>query len=79
MLIILFLCPCVYLCACLKDNITSLFVFSAVGKMAPGSRDVDADLTPPLELCIRTRYESSAISKTRTNKVLEVKGLCWVF
>lgn len=31
-------------------------VFSALGKLTQNFQEVDADLIPPLELCIRTRY-----------------------
>lgn len=33
-----------------------IFVFLAVGKWSPSFKDVGADLVPPLDLCIRTRY-----------------------
>lgn len=39
----------------LATQMCGVFVLSAVGKWSPGVTDVDADLVPPLELCIRTR------------------------
>lgn len=34
------------------------FVFLAVGKWSPSVKDAGADLVPPLDLCIRTRYRN---------------------
>lgn len=61
------------MCVCLNDDLSSVFVFSAVAKMTPDSHEVDADLVPPLELCIRTRSESLAIAKTQTHTLLLVE------
>lgn len=33
-------------------------MFLAVGKWSPSVKDVGADLVPPLDLCIRTRYRN---------------------
>lgn len=47
----LFVCVCVWL----NCDVMQVFVSLAVGKNPPSCQDVDADLVPPLELCIRTR------------------------
>lgn len=62
----------------LPQSLSSVFVNSAVGKTTPGSHEVDADLIPPLELCIRTRSESLAMTKTQTHTLLQTKEQCLV-
>ncbi|XP_075878912.1 putative ubiquitin carboxyl-terminal hydrolase MINDY-4 isoform X2 [Nelusetta ayraudi] len=42
----------------------------SVGKMASGSQDVEADLIPPLELCIRTRWKDAHVDWNDTEPIL---------
>lgn len=44
-----------FACVWLNCGVTQVFVSLAVGKNPPSCQDVDTDLVPPLELCIRTR------------------------
>lgn len=42
----------------------------SVGRLSQSSQEVDADLTPPLELCIRTRWKDARVGWNDTEPIL---------
>lgn len=42
----------------------------SVGRLSQSSQDVETDLTPPLELCIRTRWKDAFVSWNDTEPIL---------
>ncbi|XP_026015264.1 probable ubiquitin carboxyl-terminal hydrolase MINDY-4 isoform X1 [Astatotilapia calliptera] len=42
----------------------------SVGRLSQSSQEVDTDLTPPLELCIRTRWKDACVSWNDTEPIL---------